>query len=104
MHQDLRQRHSIKEFAAELQISPRQFERRFKDETGSSLREYLKKIRLEKASELLATKRLSVKEVGAEVGLEETSHFVRDFEAVFGLTPVHYHKRMFGKWRDVAFR
>jgi transcriptional regulator GlxA family with amidase domain len=104
LQQNLSQRHCVKELAAELQMSPRQFERRFKDETRHSLREYLKKIRLEKAQELLATTRLSIKEVGAAVGLEEISHFVRDFEAVFGLTPVHYHKRMFGKWCDVAFR
>lgn len=104
LHKELRAPHRIADLALQMEISPRQFERRFKEATGYTLRQYLKKIRLEKASELLATTFLSIKEIGGQVRLEEITHFVRDFEKVYGLTPVQYRKRMYGRWRDVASR
>lgn len=99
LHADLRQPHRIADLALRLGISPRQFERRFKDATGSPLRQYLKKIRLEKASELLATTFLSIKEISDQVGLEAVNHFIADFKQVYRWTPVEYRKRMYGKWR-----
>jgi AraC family transcriptional regulator, melibiose operon regulatory protein len=99
LHADLRATHRIADLAQQVDISPRQFERRFKDATGYPLRQYLKKIRLEKASELLATTFLSIKEISDQVGLEAVNHFIADFKQVYRVTPVEYRKRMYGKWR-----
>lgn len=104
LHQDLRHHHHINDLAITLEISPRQFERRFKAATGYSLQQYGKKIRLEKASELLTTTLLSVKEISLAIGIGEVKHFIAAFKQVYRLTPVAYRKRMYGKWRDVACR
>lgn len=52
--------------------------------------QYLKALRLEKARGLLEATSLSVKEVRARVGMQDQSHFVRDFNRVYGVTPSQY--------------
>lgn len=103
LRKDLCQHHRVTDLAKELEISPRQFERRFKVATEYSYRQYMKKIRLEKASELLATTKWGIKRISVEIGLKTVHHFSADFKQRYKLTPTEYRKRMFGKWRDVAF-
>ena len=45
---------------------------------------------MERAKELLETSFLSVKEIAHRVGLNDESHFVRDFKMIYGLTPISY--------------
>lgn len=51
---------------------------------------YLKSLRMERAKELLEKSFLSVKEIAHRVGLNDESHFVRDFKLIYGLTPMSY--------------
>ncbi len=48
---------------------------------------YLKLLRLEKAKHLLETSFLSVKEITYQVGINDESHFVRDFKKAYGNAP-----------------
>ncbi len=54
----------------------------------------LRRLRLYHAQQLLVTTSLSVKEVAHRAGIHDLSHFVRDFESAFGLSPRSY--RMHG--------
>ena len=58
-------------------------------------KEYLegKRFAFIKAQELLETTRSSVKEIMVRVGVNDQSHFVRDFKRVCGCTPVRYRMR-----------
>jgi AraC-like DNA-binding protein len=56
---------------------------------------YLKDCRMKKAQGLLEATTLSVKEIARRVGVNDDSHFVRDFEKVFGLTPARYRALFF---------
>ena len=51
---------------------------------------YLRALRLEQARELLQTSRLTVKQIMNEVGVEDKSHFAREFKKTYGLTPTAY--------------
>jgi transcriptional regulator GlxA family with amidase domain len=62
----------------------------FKTHTGAPPARYLKRARMERARELLETTFLSVKEISARTGLRDVSHFVRDFEKTYGLSPSRY--------------
>jgi len=62
----------------------------FRQEAGVSLQRFLKNVRLERSCELLETTYLSVKEVMAQVGFNDPSHFVREFHKRFGETPREY--------------
>jgi len=76
--------------SALINLSPSRFSRVFKAQTGSSPMQYIKLLRLKRASELLQTTSVSVKEVMFEIGLSDASHFVRDFHRIYGATPGQY--------------
>jgi AraC-like DNA-binding protein len=59
----------------------------FKKETGLSPMQYLKRVRIRRAANLLETSFLSIKEVVFQSGARDLSHFVRDFKKEYGLTP-----------------
>jgi transcriptional regulator GlxA family with amidase domain len=67
----------------------------FQAHLGMAPSRYLKMIRLEHARLLLCTGTKSVKEIMAEAGFSDPSHFVRDFEKQFGLSPSRYRSRYF---------
>jgi two-component system response regulator YesN len=48
---------------------------------------------MQKAAELLGTSSLSVKEIAVSVGINDPSHFVRDFKKSHGLTPSQYRQK-----------
>ncbi len=78
--------------AKAVNISPSRLNSIFRVETGVSVKQYVKMCRLYKARELLETTFFSIKEVMVNVGIRDESHFVRDFEKAFGLSPARYRK------------
>lgn len=63
-----------------------------KSTTGMSLGNYIRKIRLDKAAELLRTTDMSISEVGYAVGIESPSYFTRTFKEQFGSSPSEFIK------------
>ena len=84
---------SMDQLAPMLGLSASRLSHMFKAETGTSPGHYLKIVRINKAQELLETTYLSVKEIMVRVGVNDQSHFVRDFKNVCGCTPVRYRMR-----------
>lgn len=68
--------------------------RLFRNELGISPARCVKLLRLKCASDLLANTSLSVKEIAAAIGINDMSHFVRDFRGVTGVFPVEYRMRV----------
>ena len=81
------------EIAESVRLSPSRLRHLFKEKTGTSLARYLRELRLKRAKHLLETTFLSVKEVASTVGIGGVSHFVRDFEKAYRLTPARYAER-----------
>lgn len=59
----------------------------FREKVGISFFEWLRRIRIEKAADLLARDDLSVSEVAFEVGFGSIRTFERVFKATTGMTP-----------------
>ena len=78
---------SLRELAAALYLSPAYLIRRFRTETGYTPHEYLIRIRILQARRLLRFTDRPVSEVAAAVGFRDTSHFIRRYRAVEGITP-----------------
>ena len=76
-----------------LNLSPSRLRHLFKSETGTSFVKYLRLVRMRRARHLLETSFLSVKEIAKRVGIADPSHFVRDFEKEFELSPDKYRKQ-----------
>ena len=68
----------------------------FKGETGETPARYLNRLRMDKARELLDLddhSHFSIKEIATNVGCNDLSHFVRDFQKRFGLSPKRYRAK-----------
>jgi two-component system response regulator YesN len=65
----------------------------FKQETGETLFEYLTKVRIEKAKELLKDPRYKFYEVCEAVGYLDPSHFSKVFKKMTGFTPSAYREQ-----------
>jgi two-component system, response regulator YesN len=84
---------TLSEIAKAINVSVEHLSRVFKIDTGFSPIDYLIRLRLEKAHQLLKTRFLSVKEVMAAVGYNSKGHFAKHFKRRFGITPSEYRKR-----------
>jgi len=95
IHRDVARAWETAELAALVNLSPSRFRHVFKEETGVSVTQYLRELRLERAEFLLRTTFLSIKEVMTESGLTSMSHFVQYFKKKYGRTPSAYRRQPF---------
>jgi transcriptional regulator GlxA family with amidase domain len=93
MNSNLERPISLTEMAAIARLSPSHLSHLFKTQTGFSPGEYLRRLRMEKASHLLATTLLSIKEIMAVVGYNNRSNFLRHFRRYYGAAPSEYRQR-----------
>ena len=75
-------------------LSPTHLRRLFRQETGVSLSQYSKQLRMTEACRLLQTTLLSVKQVAAKAGAGDVSHFIRSFEKTYGMSPTRYRRHV----------
>jgi len=99
MEADLDNRHSIAALAAAVNLSPARLAVLFGRDTGVSPGRYLRALRMERARMLLERTFLTVKEVMAFVGVNDPSHFTRDFRRHHGVAPTRLRQR---SWADSA--
>ncbi|BCN30182.1 AraC family transcriptional regulator [Anaeromicropila herbilytica] len=84
---------SLDKIAHNMYLSPVYISKIFKEETGESPINYLIKIRLEKAKDILANSESgSVKSIANSVGYEDVYHFSKLFKKYYGISPLYYKK------------
>ena len=81
---------SLDDVSREVNISPYYFSKIFKEDVGEGFVEYLTKIRMYKAKELLTTTEYSMKEICSMVGYADPNYFSRTFKKNVGVTPTEY--------------
>lgn len=69
----------------------------FKEETGMSLSEYVKKLRIEYGKYLLLNTDISLADCSIESGFFDQSHFTKTFKQVENMTPSQF-RRNYRKW------
>lgn len=80
----------LDELARLTGYAPYYLSRKFKEETGHSLREYIRARKMEYAALLLATTDDGIQDIMEKIGLSSRSHFSQDFQAVMGMSPAAY--------------
>jgi len=90
MRADVRGELTLTEFAHCVNLSVWRLSHIFKSDVGMPPIKYLKLLRMERAKGLLESSFLSVKEIAFQVGLNDESHFVRDFKTTYGYSPTTY--------------
>ena len=74
----------------EVGCSPFYLSRSFSREVGLTIPQFLRKLRMERAAELLRSGRYNVTEAATEVGYASLSHFSKAFCETIGCCPVLY--------------
>lgn len=86
---------SLEQIAHNMYLSPVYISKIFKEETGESPINYLIKIRLEKAREILQNSESgSIKSIANQVGYDDVYHFSKLFKKYYGISPLHYRKKI----------
>lgn len=81
---------SISRIAEEVFLTPNYISLIFKKETGETITDYITKIRINKAKELLLTTDLKVMEISERVGYENPHYFSTVFKKTVGVHPLKY--------------
>ncbi|HHV96108.1 MAG TPA: helix-turn-helix transcriptional regulator [Clostridiaceae bacterium] len=84
---------SLTDVASMVYMSPSYISFAFKEATGENFTEYLTKVRIEKAMDLLLCTESDIDTIASKVGYEPRS-FLRAFKKYTGMTPTEYRKKM----------
>ena len=82
----------IQELAESANMSPSKLKRLFKQIFGNSIFNYYQEYRMKEAARLLKEEKLSVSEVGYQLGFTNLSHFTRVFHEHTGMNPKQYSR------------
>lgn len=83
---------SVDALAHQANMSPSTFHKHFKQITHASPLQYLKRLRLIKAQQLLAQEGHNVNQIAEAVGYRNVSQFSRDYKRCFGTPPLRHRK------------
>ncbi|HEX9060967.1 MAG TPA: AraC family transcriptional regulator [Clostridia bacterium] len=83
---------SLGDIARFVFLSPSYFTRAFKDEMGLSPINYLLKVRVERAKELLGETDTKISNIALSVGFSNQQRFNEIFKKYSGITPLQYRK------------
>ena len=92
LHQQYAQKITLDTLSSRYNISKYYLQRSFQQYFGQSPGEYLTRLRLTRAKELLRATDLPVSEIAYRVGMENTSYFIYSFRTHEGTTPNKYRK------------
>jgi len=87
---DLANPPTLEMLGRDVGCSPFYLSRSFSREVGLTIPQYLRKLRMERAAELLRSGRYNVTEAATEVGYASLSHFSKAFCETIGCCPVLY--------------
>lgn len=88
---------SLTQLACQLNQSVFVLSRLIRQATGRTFIQLLQQKRFSRAAQLLETSRLSVADISAAIGYDNTSYFHRKFLELYGMSPARYRETHFRK-------
>jgi transcriptional regulator GlxA family with amidase domain len=86
---------SIDELCKQVSLSKRTFLRRFRNATNDTPLNYIHKVKIEKAKELLENERITFEEIAYSLGYEDVNAFRKIFVRQTGISPKKYKARFY---------
>lgn len=86
----------LEQVAKSVNMSHFYFCKMFRKVVGLNFTDYLARVRIEKAKNLLLNPNLRVSEIAYEVGFQSLTHFNRVFKRVLGQSPSDYREQLLG--------
>jgi AraC-like DNA-binding protein len=85
---------SNQQLAKQFSLSVNGFSKLFKDNTGITPHQYLLKLKVKKAAELLSDNTLSIEGIAEQCGFYDRAHFSRLFTKEYNMAPAKYRKEI----------
>ena len=92
LHKNGKERAVLTNYCQTHHYSLSYISRRFRQETGMTVLQYLHKIRIDQSCALLVGNRLSIAEIAQAVGYEDAKYFSEIFKRMLGMTPGAYRR------------
>jgi YesN/AraC family two-component response regulator len=92
IHDQCSESFSLELLSKELGINPTYLSQMFPKYFRANFGEYIRKIRVDKATSLLSYKHLTLSQITYDCGFSDQSHFIRCFKEINGMTPSQYRK------------
>ena len=92
----IKERITIDDLANVTGNSPSYISRLFKSEMGISASEYIRKVKIDKAKNLLRFSDFSMVEIASYLSFSSQSHFIKLFSEETNMTPKKYRKMFYG--------
>ena len=98
----LAEEHSAGALAAELGMSESKFSRFFRKATGNTFTDFVNRVRISRACQLLMDTDQQVTHICYEVGFNNVANFNRRFLEIKGMTPTEFRKQSLTRFRGAA--
>jgi AraC-like DNA-binding protein len=102
MKSDLSRAISVEDLAAKVHMSPSSFHQHFKAVTAMSPLQYLKRLRLTEARQIMLSEAADAASTAYRVGYESASQFSREYARMFGAPPMRDIAGLRGTMRPSA--
>ena len=83
---------STTDLASLVKLSVHHFIRMFKRTTGETPQQFAKRLKMQRAKELLLYSEDNIIQVGMGIGCDNASHFTQLFKSSYGITPLKFRK------------
>ncbi|MFB9274823.1 response regulator [Cohnella cellulosilytica] len=87
---------TLEEVADRFFLHPVYLSVMFKEKTGETFQDYLRRIRMERAKQLLLTTKYRIDRISVMIGYENTKYFYKVFKKETGFTPADFRQRQLG--------
>ncbi|WP_070966479.1 AraC family transcriptional regulator [Vibrio sonorensis] len=94
VHQNYSETISVEQLAKEASMSISSFHQAFREVTLETPIQYIKKVRLNKARELIHSQGVKVNDAARQVGYNSPSQFSREYKRLFNQTPKEAHNQL----------
>ncbi len=94
VHEEFASELALDDIARRVASSRRQLQRAYAEIGGTTFREHLTGVRMDRAAEMLERRGLTVREVAHRVGYRQPAQFAKAFRRHHGLAPSDYRARL----------
>jgi AraC family transcriptional regulator len=94
IHSEFKTSPDLKRIAGAAGVHPSHLARTFRKLYGCTIGDYLRKLKLQKATKELTESKKSISQISIDAGFWDQSHFVKCFKKEMGITPSEYIRNL----------
>lgn len=84
----------LEEAASKVYLSPGYLNNIFKASTGTTVYEYITRLRMESAAKLLKNSSSKIQDIATQVGYNSAQSFIRLFKKYYNMTPIEFRRNL----------